>query len=112
MGSVLKLTGGPFYDTVRQNLDLYDRLAAAILEWHKAFSPENRAQLVMRESPLGLMIFDSRPVAPAERVILLGLRARLYRLAKEPVSLKRIQAALPDDSAGDIQTCLDELVSR
>ena len=66
----------------------------------------------MSESLFGLMVFDTRTIAPSPRVILLGLKARIYRLAGEPVPFNKIKSALPDDSEEDIRKCLDELVSQ
>ncbi len=83
-----------------------------IIEWRKLNFQTPRPSLYMVETILGLTIFDSRPIAPAPRVYLTGLRARLYRLAWEPVSLQNIYKALPDDSEEEIQSCLNDLVSR
>ena len=112
MGPDLQLTGGPFLEVSRQNYDLYIRLHKAVTEWRKAFYSGSRPQLVMSDSMLGLMIFDSRTIAPSPRVILLGLKARLYRLASDPIAFNKIIAALPDDSEEDIRRCLDDLVSQ
>ena len=87
MGANLKLTGGTFFDVKKQNQDLYQRLNDAVAKWRK-------------------LNFQ------APRVYLTGLRARIYRLAWEPVSLHTIYKALPDDSEEDIRSCLNDLVSR
>lgn len=112
MGSELVLTGGPFMVTEEQNQDLYIRLHKAVNEWRAAFYSESAPRLVMMESLFGLMIFDTRTIAPSQRVILLGLKARIYRLAGEPVPFNKIKSALPDDPEEDIRRCLDELVSQ
>lgn len=112
LGSELKLTGGPFYNIRRQNRDLYNRLDKAVRDWRTLTFSGSRPYLVMRESILGTVIFDSRPIAPAPRVFLLGLKDRVYRLAGEPVTLRKICEALPDDSEEDIRSCLDELVRQ
>lgn len=108
----LELTGGPFLDTCRQNQDLYVRLHEAVNEWRAAFYSESCPHLVMNDSLFGLIIFDTRTIAPSPRVILLGLKARIYRLAKEPIPFNKIKSALPDDPEEDIRKCLDELVSQ
>ena len=112
LGSELELTGGPFLETEKQNQDLYIRLHKAVNEWRSLFYSESCPHLVMSDSLFGLMIFDTRPIAPSPRIILLGLKARIYRLASEPVPLNKIISALPDDSEEDIRKCLDELVSQ
>ena len=112
MGVNLSLTGGPFFDVKKQNQELYQRLDDATAEWRKLNFQTPRPSLYMIETILGLTIFDSRPAAPAPRVYLTGLRVRLYRLAWEPVSLQNIYKALPDDSEEEIQSCLNDLVSR
>lgn len=112
MGSELELTGGPFMETAKQNQDLYLRLHNAVNEWRTVFYSESTPRLVMSESLFGLMVFDTRTIAPSPRVILLGLKARIYRLAGEPVPFNKIKSALPDDSEEDIRKCLDELVSQ
>lgn len=110
LGYELKLTGGPFYEVRINNQDLYSRFHQAVNEWRKIFYSESRPHLIMKESMLGIMILDTRPIATESRILLFGLRARLYRLTGEPVTLKQIQAALPDDPEEDIRNCLDELV--
>ena len=112
LGSELELTGGPFLETEKQNQDLYIRLHKAVNEWRSLFYSESCPHLVMSDSLFGLMIFDTRPIAPSPRIILLGLKARIYRLASEPVPLNKIISALPDDPEEDIRRCLDELVSQ
>ena len=112
LGSGLELTGGPFLETEKQNQDLYIRLHKAVNEWRSLFYSESCPHLVMSDSLFGLMIFDTRPIAPSPRIILLGLKARIYRLASEPVPLNKIISALPDDPEEDIRRCLDELVSQ
>lgn len=112
LGSELELTGGPFYDIKKQNRDLYIRLHKAVKEWRSAYYSASGTHLVMNDSLFGLMIFDTRAIAPSPRVILLGLKARIYRLAHEPVPFNKIISALPDDSEEDIRKCLDELVSQ
>lgn len=112
LGSDLELTGGAFCEVKRQNRDLYSELKEAVAEWRNVTFSKSRPQLVMSETILGLMIFDSRKVAPASRVFLLGLRARVYRAAWEPVTLKEICESLPDDPEEEIRKCLDELVSQ
>lgn len=112
LGSELELTGGPFLETEKQNQDLYIRLHKAVNEWRSLFYSESCPHLVMSDSLFGLMIFDTRTIATSPRIILLGLKAKIYRLASEPVPLNRIISALPDDSEEDIRKCLDELVSQ
>ena len=112
LGSELELTGGPFLETEKQNQDLYIRLHKAVNEWRSLFYSESCPHLVMSDSLFGLMIFDTRTIAPSPRIILLGLKARIYRLASEPVPLNKIISALPDDPEEDIRRCLDELVSQ
>ena len=112
MGSALVLTGGPFYDIKKQNADLYVELDKAVRDWHSIFFSQPRPHLVMNENILGIAILDSRPVAQTPRLFLLGLKARIYRLAWEPISLRKICEALPDDTEEDIRKCLDELVSQ
>jgi hypothetical protein len=102
----------PFYDIKKQNRDLYIRLHKAVKEWRSAYYSASGTHLVMMESLFGLMIFDTRTIAPSPRIILLGLKARIYRLASEPVPLNKIISALPDDPEEDIRRCLDELVSQ
>lgn len=112
MGSALDLTGGPFYDIKKQNADLYTELHKAVMDWRSIFFSQPRPHLVMNENILGIAIIDSRPVAQSPRLFLLGLKARIYRLAWEPISLRKICEALPDDTEEDIRKCLDELVSQ
>ena len=112
MGSELKLTGGPFYEVRKQNVDLYDKLHKAVAEWRHVYFSEPRPALVMNDSLLGLFIFDSRPIAPSPRIILLGLKSRIYRLASDPIPINKIKAALPDTPEEDILKCLDELISQ
>lgn len=99
-------------ETEEQNQDLYIRLHKAVKEWRSAYYSASGTRLVMNDSLFGLMIFDTRAIAPSPRVILLGLKARIYRLAHEPVPFNKIKSALPDDPEEDIRRCLDELVSQ
>ena len=112
VGSELKLTGGPFYGVRNQNRDLYTELHKAVAEWRKLTFSGSRPVLAMSKSPFGTIIIDTRPVAPAPRVILFGLQERIYRLAREPITLDKIIASSPDDSEDAIRKCLDEMVSQ
>lgn len=112
LGFQLELRGGAFYDIKEQNRDLYYRMSECIDEWLALTNSPNRPVLAMAETVFGLVIFDSRPCASAPRIYLTGLKARIYRLAYEPVTPIELCRALPDDPEEDIREILDFLTER
>ncbi len=106
------LTGGPFTDTIRKNTDLYVKIHEAVASWREQFYSRQSPKLFAAEGFFGLIIFDTRPCALEQTQILLGLSAKIYRLAWEPVSLKKLAEQIPEKSIEEIQKALDDLIMK
>jgi len=111
-GIYYDLVGGPFTETIWKDKDLYYQIHEAVTSWRKQFYAKQPPVLVMTEGYFGLIIVDTRPCAPERGRILLGLRAKIYRLAWEPVSMKTLMKRIPDRSEEEIQAELDTLISQ
>ena len=104
------LTGGSFVDTIRQNSDLYRRIHEAVLKWQEQFYSENPPALTMTESLLGISIWDSRSCASDKKWLIVGLMAKIYRIAWEPVSFETIMRRLPGSEEKEIKNSLNYLI--
>ena len=107
-----QLTGGSFVETIRQNRDLYRRINDAVGTWRKQYYSETPPSLVMTEFIFGISILDTRPCALEVKRMLIGLSAKIYRLAWEPVSLQSLLKNLPGYEEKEIRETLDLLVSQ
>lgn len=112
IGIYYVLTGGTFTDTILENAELYRQIGEAVSSWRTRFYSEKPPYLIMTEGFFGIFISDSRPCAPEKSLVLLGLSAKIYRLAWEPVSFQTISEKLPGHTEEEIQTVLDDLVRR
>ncbi len=110
-GVYYELTGDSFQDTIRQNRDLYQQLSSAVVEWRNEYYSDKRAALTVTENFFGLMILDTRPCAPVNSRMLMGLSAAVYRLAWRPVSMKTLAKKLPGYPEEKIQQTLDSLTA-
>ena len=112
IGIYYQLTGGPFIDTIRQNQDLYNQIDQAVKDWRNQFYSNHPPQLMMRDLIFGISIFDSRPCAVKENLFLLGLSAKIYKLAWEPISWDTLTKHLPGFKEEDLRIALDDLISK
>jgi len=112
MGINYKLTGGPFLEVMRQNMDIYQKLHEAVFQWRKLTFSQNKPRLFMNETMFGMVLIDTRPAALQKTGLLIGLTANVYREAWEPVSLQALCKKFPERSEEEIRKCLDYLVER
>ena len=112
IGIYYEQTGGPFMDTIRENMDLYRKIHKAVYTWRQQFYSHNPPVLAMKEGFFGLIIHDTRPCAEEHTQMILGLAARIYRLAWKPVSLRTLVKNLPDITEEKIRQTLDDLIRR
>lgn len=88
-------------------------LRPLLIEWFTSFWSEGRASLTMRDSAEGLIIEDTRPVAPTPKVVLKGLSRSIYLACDGAVpaaELERDMARLghgPDEVRRRVQDLLE-----
>ena len=112
IGIYYDLTGGAFMETIRQNMDLYRKIHNAVASWRKQYYSEHPPALIVTEGFFGLIIIDRRPCAMEKTRMLLGLSAKIYRLAWEPVSVEALRKKLLEVSEEEIRQALDDLISK
>ena len=112
IGIYYELSGGTFTDTIRRDMDLYRKIHQAVSVWRKEFYSKKPPVLVMTEGFFGIILLDTRPCATEKSRILIGLSAKVYRLAWEPVSFKSLAKQLPEVSEEEIRKVLDDLISK
>ncbi len=112
MGIYYMTVDGSHAKVRAQNRDLYDQMENAVKAWQTRYFSSARPVLTAVETLLGLSICDTRPCAVQDRFFLVGLAARVYRLAFEPVSFEQLRTALPDVSEKDLKICLNKLEAQ
>ena len=88
------------------------RIHEAVQTWRSQYYSETRPELIMNDSPFGILLSDTRPCAVENRWILVGLNARVYRLAWEPVSFDTLVKKLPGVEEAMIREALENLISK
>ena len=112
IGIYYRLIGGTFVESIQKNQDLYWRIHEAVQTWRSQYYSETRPELIMNDSPFGILLSDTRPCAVENRWILVGLNARVYRLAWEPVSFDTLVKKLPGVEEAMIREALENLISK
>ena len=84
------------------------RLGQAMLEWHLAFTRNNKPVLTVEETALGLSIFDTRSCATSRRHQLTGLDAEVHQLIASP-SVPSTLVSKTGRTHNEIQESLDRL---
>lgn len=112
IGIYYDLIGGPFTKTIQKNRDLYYQIHLAVTSWREQFYGKHPPMLAMTEGYFGLFITDTRPCAAEKTQLLLGLRAKIYRLAWEPINFEALAKEIPESTEETLRQVLEELISK